>query len=121
MKYLVSIALSLFISADAFAMAGQQADGKQGGLMGMMLPMVVIFAIFYLLLIRPQQKQQKKVKAMLASIQKGDDVITSGGIHGKIEGLADDVVTLLIAPNVKIKINRGYIGAVVGKETQTAK
>lgn len=123
MKYLTALFVNLVFVGDAFAMAGQPGGGKEGGggILSLMLPMVIVFAIFYLLLIRPQQKQQKKIKAMLGSMQRGDEVITRGGIHGKIEGIADNIVTLLIAPNVKIKINREHIGVVKGKEEVTTK
>lgn len=122
MKYLIAAAGLLF-SSNAWAMAGQPGGGKEGGggIVGLLLPMVIVFAIFYLLLIRPQQKQQKKVKAMLESMQKGDDVITRGGIHGKIDGIAEGVVMLTIAPNVKIKINKEHIGVIKGKEEMTTK
>ena len=117
MKYLSGLLLNLGLVSNAFAMAGQPGGGKEGGsLVGLLLPMVIVFAIFYLLLIRPQQKQQKKVKAMLETLQKGDDIITRGGIHGKIFGIADNIVTLEVADNVKIKINREHIGVVKGKE-----
>jgi len=123
MKYLAGIILNLTLVSNAFAMAGGQgAGGKQGGgLFGLLVPMVIVFGVFYLLLIRPQQKQQKKVKAMLEAMQKGDDVITRGGIHGRIHGLADNLVTLEIADNVRIKINKEHIGVVKGKEAALQK
>lgn len=118
MRYITGAIVSLFAASDLFAMAGAPGTGKEGGggIVSMLLPMVIVFAIFYLLLIRPQQKQQKKTKAMLESMQKGDMVITRGGIHGKIHGIADNIVTLEIADNVKIKINKEFIGVVQGKE-----
>mgnify|MGYP000924385440 FL=1 len=77
--------------------------------------MVVIFAIFYFLMIRPQQKKQKELKAMLDNLAYGDTVMTSGGIHGKVTGLADAVVTLEIADKVRIKVARSAIAAVLQK------
>lgn len=125
MKFLTALFLNLTFVSSAFAMAGQPGGGtggKEGGsLVGLLLPMVVVFAIFYLLLIRPQQKQQKKMKAMLESAQKGDEIITRGGIHGRIVGIADNIITLEIAENIKIKIGREYIGIVKGKETAVKK
>jgi preprotein translocase subunit YajC len=95
-------------------MAGQPGAGGQqgGGLMGLFLPMIVVFGIFYFLMIRPQQKQAKKVRAMLDALKKGDDVIMRSGIHGRIHGIADNIVTLEIAENVKIKVNRDQVGVV---------
>lgn len=118
MKYLTALLGNLIFTSSAFAMAGSPGGGQKGGgsLLGLLLPMVIVFGVFYLLLIRPQQKQQKKVKAMLDSMQKGDDVITRAGIYGRIHGIAEGIVTLEIAPNVKIRVGREHIGAIVGKE-----
>lgn len=100
---------------NAYAMAGQpggSAPGAGGGIGGMLIPMVVVFAIFYFLMIRPQQKQAKKMKAMLESVRKGDDVVTRSGIHAKVHGIADNIVTLEIAENVRVKMNKDQIGFV---------
>ncbi len=77
--------------------------------------MMAMFAILYFLLIRPQQKKQKDMKAMLSNLQKGDMVYTVGGIHGKITGLSDGVITIEIADRVRVKINRGSIGGLLSK------
>jgi len=92
------------------AMAGQSQGGQQGGNpLGMFLPLIIIFVIFYFLLIRPQQKQQKKLRTMLTALKKGDQVITRGGVLGKITGLTDSILTLEIANNVQVKITRDAI------------
>ena len=104
-----------FLISTAHAMAGQPGGGAAqggGGLAGLFLPLVVVFAIFYFLMIRPQQKQAKKVRTMLDAMRKGDDIVTRGGIHGKVHGIADNLVTLEIAENVRIKINKDQIGFV---------
>ncbi len=80
------------------------------------IPLIFMFAIFYLLLIRPQQKKAKEHKALLEALKKGDQVITAGGIHGRITNVDDNVVTLEIATGVNIKINKGYIANVVKKD-----
>lgn len=72
-------------------------------------PIILIFVVFYFLLIMPQQKKAKEHKAMLAAIDKGDEVVTTGGIHGKVVGVAENVLTLEIAEKVKIKVSREYI------------
>jgi preprotein translocase subunit YajC len=91
-----------------------QAD-PTGGLIGFM-PVVLIIFIFYVLLIRPQSKRQKEHQAMLASIEKGDNVVTAGGIHGKVTGVTDDVLTLEIAAlkgeRVRVKVARERIDSV---------
>lgn len=74
------------------------------------LPLIIIFAIFYFILIRPQQQKQKKHKIMLDSIQKGDKVITIGGIYGIIRDIKGDVLTLEIAKDVIINTTRNAIG-----------
>ncbi|HIJ79737.1 MAG: preprotein translocase subunit YajC [Desulfobulbaceae bacterium] len=82
--------------------------GAQGGIMSF-LPLILIFAVFYFLLIRPQQQKAKAHQEFVSNLKKGDEVLTSGGIIGKITGLTDTVVTIEIADNVRIKISRQYI------------
>ena len=82
------------------------------------LMMGAIFLIFYFLLIRPQQRRQKQHEEMLKSIDRGDQVVTSGGLHGKVTGLTDDVLTLEIAAlksgdRVRVKVQRSRVEAVV--------
>lgn len=86
------------------------ANGQQGGnLLTMFAPLAIIFVIFYFLLIRPQQKQQKKLQQMLTAMRKGDEVVTRGGIHGRIAAIAENIVTVEIANNVQVKMNRDAI------------
>ena len=81
------------------------------------MPFILIFFIFYFLLIRPQQKRQKEQDKMLSGIEKGDSVITAGGVHGKVTGLTDDVITLEIAAlkgeRVRVKVSRAKVDGVV--------
>lgn len=72
-------------------------------------PLVIIFVIFYFLLIRPQQKKGQEHKQMLSKLEKGDMVVTSGGICGKVTGVAEDSVTVEIADNVRVKVIKEYI------------
>jgi preprotein translocase subunit YajC len=74
------------------------------------LPLIIIFAIFYFILIRPQQQKQKNHKSMLDSLQKGDKVITIGGLYGIIREIKGDVLTLEIAKDVVINTTRSAIG-----------
>ena len=87
----------------------------QSNPLGMLLPFVLIFAVFYFLIIRPQSKRQKDHKTMVGALQKGDQIITSGGIHGTIQAISDEseVVTIEIADRVRIKMSRGSISKVV--------
>ncbi len=93
---------------------GRGGEGQSGGI-GAFLPLIIIFAIFYFLLIRPQQRKAKLHKQVLASLKKGDRIVSSGGLHGVITGLTDDIVTLEIAPKVRVKVSRGYIAGATGK------
>ena len=85
------------------------------------LPLVLVFIIFYFLLIRPQQKKSKEHQQMLGKIKKNDEVMTSGGIYGKVTALTDSIVTLEVAPNVRIRVNRPQISAVLTGEKTMAK
>jgi preprotein translocase subunit YajC len=91
----------------AYAMGAPGQGGQQG--LGMFLPLILLFAIFYFLMIRPQQKRQKEHKALLANLRKGDQVITAGGMYGRITGITDTVVTIEIAEKVRVKVARGQI------------
>lgn len=94
------------------AWAQGAASGGTGSTILSFLPFVLIFVIFYFLLILPQQKRQKKLKAMLEALKKGDKVVTSSGIWGTITNLGKDTVTVQIADNTKIKIQRDHIARV---------
>ncbi len=74
------------------------------------LPLIVIFGIFYFILIRPQQQKQKKHKTMLGSLQKGDKIITIGGVYGIIKDIKGEILTLEIAKDVVINTTRNAIG-----------
>lgn len=74
-----------------------------------MAPLVLLFVIFYFLLIRPQQKRAKEHKKMLSEVKSGDTVITNGGLHGKVTEISDDILTVEIANNVRVKVSRDAI------------
>jgi preprotein translocase subunit YajC len=99
----------------AWAQGTTGAGGGMGSLVSL-VPFVLIFVIFYLLLILPQQKRQKQQKKMLEALKKGDKVITASGIWGTIANLGKDTVTLQIADNTKIKIQREHIARFRGDE-----
>ena len=94
----------------AYAM-GTGGEGAQGGGFGALVPLILMFVIFYFLLIRPQQKKQKEHRKMIENLKKGDRVVTTGCLHGRITGLTDTVVTMQIAENVRVKVARGNVAA----------
>ena len=98
----------------------QAAGGSPAADFSMILPMVAIFVVFYFLLIRPQQKRAKETRAMLDALQKGDEVITAGGIVGKIAKLNEQYATVEIAPNVEISVQRAAISQLLPKGTVKA-
>lgn len=101
----------------AHAMGTNGTGGGQGGGFGAFIPLILMFVIFYFLLIRPQQKKAKQHKQLLSSIKKGDRVVSSGGLHGVVTGLTDDAVTMEIAPKVRVKVSRGSIAGIIGRES----
>ncbi|MEO8233470.1 MAG: preprotein translocase subunit YajC [Ignavibacteriota bacterium] len=95
------------------AMAPQGGSGGGGSLISTVIMFGAIFAIFYFMIIRPQQKRAKEREKLLSNIEKGDKIITSGGVHATIVGIEEKTVLIEIAPNVKIKVERSGIGSVV--------
>ena len=94
----------------------QGAGGADQGLIAF-LPMIAIFIIFYFLLIRPQQKKGKEQKAMIDALGKGDEVVTAGGIVGRVTKINENYVTLEIAANTEISVQRSAIGLLLPKGT----
>ena len=89
----------------AYAMGmGQGGASGQGSGMMAFLPLVLLFVVFYFLLIRPQQKRAKQQKSFLENLKKGETVVTSGGLYGKITGITDEAVTIEIAEKVRVKV-----------------
>ena len=100
----------------AYAMGGAGGEGAAG--FGGFIPIILMFVIFYFLLIRPQQKRQKEQKSMITSLKKGDRIITSGGLHGRITGLDDTTLTLEIADKVRVKVGRSSVAGMIQPATQ---
>jgi preprotein translocase subunit YajC len=98
--------------------AWAQASGAPaGGGMESLLLIVLMFVVLYFLMIRPQMKRAKEHKAMIEALQKGDEVVTAGGILGRISKLTDHYVTLEIADNVEIKVQRPSVQVLLPKGT----
>jgi preprotein translocase subunit YajC len=95
----------------------QASGASPGGDIMTFLPMIAIVVVFYFLLIRPQQKRAKETKAMLQALQKGDEVVTAGGIVGKISKLSDAYANVEIAPSVEITVQRSAISLLLPKGT----
>jgi len=105
----------MFETGLAYAMGGAPGGGQGSQLMSF-LPIILIFVIFYFLLIRPQQRRAKDHRSLLSNLKVGDQVLTGGGIYGRVTGLRDDVITVEISDKVRVKVNRGSIGAVVKQD-----
>lgn len=103
----------------AFAQAAQTSSGPAGFVS--FIPLVLIFVIFYFLLIRPQQRKSKDHREMLDKLKKNDDVMTAGGMFGKVVSLTDNVVTLEIAQNVRVRVSRPNISQLVKTEKSSGK
>ena len=99
----------LSIISVAYAMAPSAGQGSSGGGFSAFIPLILMFVIFYFLLIRPQQTKAKKHQELLNNLKRDDMVVTTGGVHGKITGITDTIVTLEIAPNVRIKVSKANI------------
>ena len=97
---------------DAHAQAGGQPDPLLS-----FLPLILIFVVFYFLLIRPQNKRQKEHREMVANLGVGDEVVTAGGVLGKVTELSEQFVQVEIASGVVIKVQRHTIGGVLPKGT----
>ncbi len=79
------------------------------------LPLLLLFGVFYFLMIRPQMKRQKEHRAMVSALAKGDEVVTNGGLAGRVDEVGESFVSLEIAPNVKIKVQKGAVSQVLPK------
>lgn len=97
--------------------AHAQAAAPQADPFGFLLPMVIIFAAFYFLLIRPQQKKQKAHAELVKALSSGDEVLTIGGILGKVTSVSEHYASISIADDVEIKIQKSSVSAVVPKGT----
>ena len=101
-------------------MQAEPAGGGATGLLMGILPWLLIFAIFYLLMIRPQQRRVKEHQVAINAIKKGDEVVTAGGIRGRVIKVRDDEVEVEIAQGVKVRIVKSTISAVLSANTKPA-
>ena len=101
------------IISSAFAQAAPSGDPGYIGL----LPIVLMFVLLYFLMIRPQMKRAKEAKQMIEALQKGDEVITAGGVVGRITKMGDAYITLEIAPNTEINVQKAAVQVLLPKGT----
>jgi preprotein translocase subunit YajC len=92
-----------------------QAAAPQGGGLSMILMMVVLFGLMYFMMIRPQMKRQKEHRSMVSALAKGDEVVTNGGLAGRVDEVGETFITIEIAPNVKVKLQKGAVSQVLPK------
>jgi preprotein translocase subunit YajC len=107
----------VFISP-AYAQAAGAAD-PTGGLMGL-LPILLMFVVLWFLMIRPQMKRAKEHKALIEALTKGDEVVTQGGMAGRITKVGDNFISVELAPNVEVAVQRQAIATVLPKGTLKA-
>ena len=104
-----------FLISNAYAQAAGGAS--QTDTLLTFLPMIAIFVVFYFFLIRPQQRKAKEARAMLDALEKGNEIVTAGGIVGRISKLTDQYATIEIAPNVEMTVQRVAIAQLLPKGT----
>jgi preprotein translocase subunit YajC len=105
-----------FPMTSVIAQAGAAAAQAPNPIMTF-LPLIGLFAVFYFLMIRPQMKRQKEHRTMLSALAKGDEVVTNGGIAGRVEEVGDAFLTVEIAPNVSVRVQKGSVAQVLPKGT----
>lgn len=103
---------------ELIAMAPPQGGSGGGSMMSTVIMFGAIFLIFYFMIIRPQQKRAKEREKFLSNIQKGDKVVTSGGMHATVIGIEEKTVLLQVSDNVKMKFDRSAIANVLNKENK---
>ena len=101
-----------FLVEPAYAMGGGGGGQAAGNPIAQLLPFVLMFVVLYFLILRPQMKKQKAQQKMVDDLKKGDKIVTSGGIHGVITNLKDDVLTVRIAENVRVELSRAAVSRV---------
>jgi preprotein translocase subunit YajC len=104
--------------AHAMGQSGAAGQGSSG--FTAFIPLILMFVIFYFLLIRPQQKKAKEQRDMIGNLKKGDRILTSGGLYGRITGMEDATLTVEISDKVRVKIARGNVVSVVGPASAQA-
>jgi len=109
---------TLLFGLSPFLLTAGDADSS-GGIFGLLLPFVLIFAVFYFFIYRPQQKREQKHSAMVENLKKGDQIVTIGGIHGTVRRIDDDSILAQVDSNgVKLRIDKQAISSVGGEDVE---
>jgi preprotein translocase subunit YajC len=95
------------------------AAGQSTGGFSAFIPLILMFVIFYFLLIRPQQKKSKEHREMITRLKKGDRIVTTGGLHGRITAVGETTMTVEIAEKVRVKISRGNVSQLAQPSSQS--
>jgi preprotein translocase subunit YajC len=104
----------------AYAMAQPPAGGAEGGSpIASFLPLILIFVVFYFLLIRPQKKQAQQMQQMINNLKKGDQIVTAGGMHGKVTALKGKQIEVEVAQNVRVLLNKSAVSKVITGQEET--
>lgn len=105
----------------ASALGGSPSEGGEPNPIASLLPFVLMFLVLYLLILRPQMRKQRNQQRMIDELEKNDEIVTSGGIHGTILNIKDDILVVKIADNVKIEVSRAAVSRVKNKEDDKGK
>ena len=97
----------------------QQGAGGMEQLLSTIVPFLLIILVFYFLILRPQQKRQKERQKLLESVRKGDKIVTTGGIHGLVEGVEEKTLLVKIDDNVKVKVEKSAVSVIIGVTDRT--
>ena len=97
---------------------GPGAAGGPGPIVSLM-PIAAMFVVLYFLLIRPQQKRTREHETMVQNLKRNDEIVTTGGLYGRVQTIADKVLTVEIAPNVRVRIDRAQVADVVGAKSES--
>lgn len=97
---------------------GPGAAGGPGPIVSLM-PIAAMFVVLYFLLIRPQQKRSREHDTMVENLKRNDEIVTTGGLYGRVQTIADKVLTVEIAPNVRVRIDRAQVADVVGAKSES--
>ncbi|AGH85147.1 preprotein translocase subunit YajC [Ralstonia solanacearum] len=107
----------MLMISDAYAQTAGAAPGGAGNGLMSFLPIILMFVVLWFIMIRPQMKRQKETKTMLEALAKGDEVVTAGGILGKVTKVTDQYITVEVAPNTELTVQKNAVTTVLPKGT----